>query len=141
MYLIRPNLKKKYRNLCNYNTPINTLLFGSDISKEIKNLDKDKFDFKPYCGRALSKGNYRRGQQSRFQPYTTTQGYSQTYGSYRGRYNPWVLETVQEYQIDFESKPYQLSIPKQINFNLIEKKVVDSEVYSLLMKGAIIVST
>ena len=38
-YLIRPNLKKKYSNLCNINVPITTSLFGDDVLKEIKNCE------------------------------------------------------------------------------------------------------
>jgi hypothetical protein len=38
-YMIRPNLKKKYFNLCNVNTPITDKLFGDDLAKEIKNCD------------------------------------------------------------------------------------------------------
>lgn len=37
-YMIRPQLKKKYSNLCNINTPITTSLFGDDVQKEIKKM-------------------------------------------------------------------------------------------------------
>ncbi|XP_052244724.1 uncharacterized protein LOC127853924 [Dreissena polymorpha] len=39
-FLIRPNIpNKKYRALCNFDTPITCQLFGDDISKEMKNCD------------------------------------------------------------------------------------------------------
>ena len=38
-YMIRPQLKKKYSNFCNINTPITTSLFGDDVQKEIKKCD------------------------------------------------------------------------------------------------------
>ena len=38
-YMIRPHLKNKYQNLCNYNVQITSNLFGDDLAKEIKNCD------------------------------------------------------------------------------------------------------
>lgn len=38
-YMIRPALKKKNHSLCNISRPISTLLFGDEISKEIKSCD------------------------------------------------------------------------------------------------------
>ena len=38
-YMIRPYLKKKYSNLCSFNTPVASLLFGDDVQKEIKKSD------------------------------------------------------------------------------------------------------
>ena len=37
--MIRPNVNKKYSNLCNVNTPVSSMQFGDNISKEILNCD------------------------------------------------------------------------------------------------------
>lgn len=91
-YLLKPNLKKKYRNLCSQSTPISSQLFGDDIAKEIKNCDAgvsissrlDQFS-RPFRGRGFYRGN--RGR--RFHPYSYG-GYasnqSQTVDAY---YQPW----------------------------------------------------
>lgn len=48
-YQLRPNLNRRYTNLCSAGTPISSMLFGDDISKEVKtcdtgiNLGKDNF--------------------------------------------------------------------------------------------------
>ena len=102
-YMIRPQLKKKYSNLCNINMPITTNLFGDDIARDIKNCDTgisvakenySNFNNIPIRGR----GNFRgfrghRGYQ-RFQPYPAygypnyqNYGNQQNYaygGSFRG---------------------------------------------------------
>jgi hypothetical protein len=54
--------------------------------------------------------------------------------------DPWILETVKGYRIEFESQPFQFSLPGQINFNDSESCIVQSEINSLLEKGAIIES-
>ncbi|KAH3718290.1 hypothetical protein DPMN_061092 [Dreissena polymorpha] len=38
-YLIRPNINERYSNLCNFNAPVSSMLFGDNIGKEIKNCD------------------------------------------------------------------------------------------------------
>lgn len=95
-YMIRPNLKKKYFNLCNMNTPITSNLFGDDIAKEIRNCDtgvsigKEPFSFPRGRGRpsgfrpTVRRGGYG-GQDgyngNRFQPYPARG----SYGGYRGQ--------------------------------------------------------
>jgi hypothetical protein len=102
-YLIRPSIKKKYRNLCNQSTPVTSQLFGDDIAKEIKNCDAgtsialSRFDYdnKPFKNRVSFRGRGRR-----FHPYY---GNNRTYqsdyqtprwsnfkerGSFRGRRRP-----------------------------------------------------
>lgn len=106
-YMIRPNLKKKYQDLCNINTPISTQLFGDQIAKKIKELDtsvsvgKENYyrygmgnvnSSRPFRGR----GNFRGGQwrggrgSARYQPYPqqfVPYGYGQFGGMpYRGNY-------------------------------------------------------
>jgi hypothetical protein len=90
-YLIRPNLRKKYRNLCNFTTPVTNQLFGDDISKEIKNCDlglslgKERNDFKSYKMRGSSyRGNFKRGQ-GRYQPYNQNQSYTNYASGYNAR--------------------------------------------------------
>ena len=94
-YMIRPQLKKKYSNLCGVNTPITSFLFGDDIQKEIKKCDtsmsiaKDQYgnqfnsQYGPShrisrgrsrgrggSGRGFSGNNYQRGYSgNRYQPY------------------------------------------------------------------------
>ncbi|XP_045203381.2 uncharacterized protein LOC123556600 [Mercenaria mercenaria] len=72
-YLLRPNLKKKYRNLCSQSTPISSQLFGDDIAKEIKNCDAgisissriDQFS-RPFI---RGRGSFRGNRGRRFHPY------------------------------------------------------------------------
>ena len=94
-YMIRPNLKKKYFNLCNINMPITTKLFGDDVARDIKNCEtgisiaKDSFQsYRPYRGRGNFRGGFVRNQRGslRYQPYPAQyqQGYTRGYGTYRG---------------------------------------------------------
>jgi len=108
-YAIRPNLKKKYSNICHVSTPITSKLFGDDVAKEIKACDSTSFlgkdqytsHYKPssYRGRGGNsyKSNYRRGQQQGYNAYGNY-GYQnfqgQRYQPYsrgqaRGSYNPY----------------------------------------------------
>lgn len=51
--------------------------------------------------------------------------------------DPWILQTVSGYQIDFDSCPVQQHIPREIPFSDNEKILVDIEIQTLLKKGAI----
>ena len=93
-YMIRPHLKKKYQNLCNYNVQITSNLFGDDLAKEIKNCDaavsvaKENYGYGGYRPQR-SRGYFRgaRGQRDgyRYQPYPPHYGYPQYYNHY-GQY-------------------------------------------------------
>lgn len=50
--------------------------------------------------------------------------------------DPFVLQTISGYCIEFDSKPIQSVLPKEINFNFEEKCIIDNEVSELLKKGA-----
>lgn len=84
-YMIRPNLKKKYFNLCNMNTPITSNLFGDDIAKEIKNCDTGvSIGREPFIARGRGRAgfsNYSAGKR----PYHSAD--NGNYGS--GRYQPY----------------------------------------------------
>ena len=54
--------------------------------------------------------------------------------------DPWILQTVSGYQIDFDSCPVQQHIPREIPFSDNEKMLVDIEIQTLLKKGAIVPS-
>jgi hypothetical protein len=100
-YLIRPNINKKYSNLCGLNTPISGFLFGDDITKEIKNCEtgvtlgkENKFRGRGYSNRPFRGG--RRGYHSgggydpnqRYSPYPQRgqfRGNGRQYGGHRGR--------------------------------------------------------
>ena len=93
--MIRPNLKKKYFNLCNINLPITTKLFGDYVARDIKNCEtgisiaKDIFQSnRPYRGHSNFRGSFMRNQRGnfRYQPYPAQyqQGYTRGYGAYRG---------------------------------------------------------
>jgi hypothetical protein len=96
-YIIRPNLKKKYKNICNQSTPITSQLFGDDITKEIRNCDTGislafpRYDNRPFRGRVSAASRYpypRRGRQHPYQQYGPGNQYNNMYyqsGSYRGR--------------------------------------------------------
>ena len=49
----------------------------------------------------------------------------------------WILETVAGYKIELENIPHQRIIPKQIQLNDDQKKIIDKEIAELLMKNAI----
>ena len=54
--------------------------------------------------------------------------------------DPWILSAVSGYKIDFDQKPFQKRVPREIPFNLEQRAIVDAEVQDLLKKGAIIES-
>ena len=104
-YMIRPNLKKKYQDLCNINTPISTQLFGDQIAKKIKELDTSvsvgKENYPRYAmgnvssGRPFrGQGNFRGGQgrggrgSARYQPYPQ-QFVPYGYGQFGGQFGGW----------------------------------------------------
>lgn len=90
-YIIRPNLKKKYKNICNQSTPITNQLFGDDIAKEIKNCDTgislafQRYESRHFRGRQ-SVGSYRNAyRRGRMHPYGQQQyGQYSQYGNGRG---------------------------------------------------------
>ena len=114
-YMIRPNLKKKYSNLCSLNTPVSTFLFGDDIQKEIKKCDTSTtvtnnnqyyqanyYDnsYKPRFGRGRARG---RGGPVR--------GYYGNATNYRGRYQPYPKQANQfryGYQQQYQGPPRKL---------------------------------
>jgi len=51
--------------------------------------------------------------------------------------DPWVLETIGGYHLEFESVPIQFSLPKTPPFSKTEVDLIDSEIDKLLQKGAI----
>ena len=51
--------------------------------------------------------------------------------------DPWILEAVKGYRLELASQPYQLFTPSPINFSDSESAVVQSEIQTLLDKGAI----
>lgn len=54
--------------------------------------------------------------------------------------DPWILETVSGYKIEFEQFPFQKHIPREIPFPEDQKIIVCNEVHNLLQKGAIVPS-
>lgn len=51
--------------------------------------------------------------------------------------DPWILQTVSGYCIEFISEPFQINIPGEIKFSQEQKGCVDFEIQELLNKGAI----
>ena len=51
--------------------------------------------------------------------------------------DPWILEAFSGYRLELASQPYQLFTPRPINFFDSESAVVQSEIQTLLDKGAI----
>ena len=51
--------------------------------------------------------------------------------------DPWVLETVSGYHLEFESLPYQSRLPKLPTFNEKEAELIELEINILVSKGAI----
>ena len=54
--------------------------------------------------------------------------------------DPWILQTVSGYCINFECEPFQFSIPAEISFSEEQKKSVNFEINELLKLGAIVKS-
>ena len=52
--------------------------------------------------------------------------------------DPWILQTVAGYCLNFESEPFQISIPNEISFSEEQRKSVDFEIHELLNLGAIV---
>ena len=52
--------------------------------------------------------------------------------------DPWILQTISGYCIEFDSEPFQNKIPKEISFSEVQKRCVDFEIQELLKKGAIV---
>lgn len=79
--LFKPELKAEYKNLCSNSVPMSTLLFGDDISQQVRDItDANKMSkccLTPTRGRARGGGfrgkiNYRgpyRGGNRRYQPF------------------------------------------------------------------------
>ena len=51
--------------------------------------------------------------------------------------DPWILEAVSGYRLELASQQYQFFTPSPINFSDSESAVVQSEIQTLLDKGAI----
>ena len=51
--------------------------------------------------------------------------------------DPWVLETVSGYHLEFDSLPVQSVLPRPPPFSEREKQLIDEEITKLLTKGAI----
>lgn len=54
--------------------------------------------------------------------------------------DPWILETVSGYRINFDEQPCQEKLPNKILFTPDQWVIVDNEVKTLLKKGAIVKS-
>ena len=51
--------------------------------------------------------------------------------------DPWILEAVSGYRLELASQPYQLFTPSPTIFSDSESEIVQSEIQTLLDKGAI----
>ena len=51
--------------------------------------------------------------------------------------DPWVLETVSDYHLEFARQPVQSVLPKSPPFNKAEIQLIDTEVEELLLKSAV----
>lgn len=54
--------------------------------------------------------------------------------------DPWVLQTITGYHIDFDEQPFQVHVPNEIPFNYDQWVIVDNEVHEMLKKGAMVPS-
>ena len=52
--------------------------------------------------------------------------------------DPWILESVQGYRLEFQDLPFQKSLPRPRNFSAEEMSLIDSEIEKLLEKRAIV---
>lgn len=51
--------------------------------------------------------------------------------------DPWILSTVQGYDIEFVAVPYQRTLPRQIDFSPSECDIIDTELEKLMRKGVV----
>ena len=54
--------------------------------------------------------------------------------------DPWILESVRAYRLEFKTKPIQISPPLQPSRSESKCKLIQREINSLLLKGAITVA-
>ena len=48
--------------------------------------------------------------------------------------DPWILEAIQGVKIEFQMKPFQRLLPRELNVSYSEGLIVDQEVNKLLQK-------
>ena len=51
--------------------------------------------------------------------------------------DPWILNTVRGYEIEFEQQPVQTCIPNQLSVSITEEKQINAEIKNFLAKGII----
>ena len=51
--------------------------------------------------------------------------------------DPWILQTVQGYHLEFENTPFQFKVPSKVVFSKEQSAAIDTEAAKLLGKGAI----
>ena len=51
--------------------------------------------------------------------------------------DPWILQTVSGYHLEFETTPHQVNLPKFPNFIKRETALIESEISKLISKGAV----
>ena len=51
--------------------------------------------------------------------------------------DPWILQTVSGYHLEFETTPHQVNLPKFPKFTERETALIESEIKKLISKGAV----
>ena len=51
--------------------------------------------------------------------------------------DPWILQTVSGYHLEFETTPHQVNLPKFPKFSERETALIESEIKKLISKGAV----
>ena len=51
--------------------------------------------------------------------------------------DPWILQTVSGYHLEFETTPHQVNLPKFPNFSESKTVLIESEIRKLISKGAV----
>ena len=51
--------------------------------------------------------------------------------------DPWILQTVSGYHLEFETTPHQVNLPKFPKFSESETVLIESEIRKLISKGAV----
>ena len=52
--------------------------------------------------------------------------------------DPWILQTVSGYHLEFETTPHQVNLPKFPKFSESETVLIESEIRKVISKGAVI---
>jgi hypothetical protein len=104
--------------------PVTDFLIGNDIKEKLKEFDAECEIAQEITGKQMKirhgRGKKRKHDQDK---QLTT--------------DPWILDIIKGYKIEFETLPQQRSQPKQLVFSAEENNFVQQEMQKFLEKGIV----